>query len=126
MFEPQRREAFCDYLVAQNNHGKAAAELAKCLEDNDFVSPSGKSKHQLWMRLCDLCAAHPEELPRRWASIRSSGAAYLGSEMKRDGVVQAADYYIRLGRFEEARNVYEEAVTTVVTAGTLGWCLTLI
>ena len=63
MFEPQRREAFCDYLVAQNDHGKAAAELAKCLEDNDFVSPSGKSKHQLWMRLCDLCAAHPEELP---------------------------------------------------------------
>mmetsp|Transcript_27913 Transcript_27913/g.86345 ORF Transcript_27913/g.86345 Transcript_27913/m.86345 type:complete len:928 (+) Transcript_27913:155-2938(+) len=121
MFEPQRREAFCDYLVTQKRYGRAVAELAACVDDNDFVSPSGKSKHQLWMRLCDLCAAHPEELPKSLDvdAIIRSGLARFTDEVGRLWC-KLADYYIRLGRFDHARDVYEEACTTVVTARDFG------
>lgn len=121
MLEPNKREALCDWLVAQGDHGRAASELAACLNDADFVSPSGKSKHQLWMRLCDLCAAHPEDLPSLLDvdQIIRSGLSRFRDEVGRLWC-KLADYYIRLGRFEEARNIYEEAVTTVVTARDFG------
>ena len=116
MYEPNGREAFVDYLVAQGKHGDAIVELVKICEDDDFASPSGKSRHQLWMRLCDLCAAHPEAAPRSLdvdALIRSGLARFTDEVGKL--WCKLADYYIRLGDFEDARDVYEEAVTTVVT-----------
>ncbi|KAH8047031.1 hypothetical protein JL722_13370 [Aureococcus anophagefferens] len=116
MYEPNGREAFVDYLAAQGRHGDAIVELVKICEDDDFASPSGKSRHQLWMRLCDLCAAHPEAAPRSLdvdALIRSGLARFTDEVGKL--WCKLADYYIRLGDFEDARDVYEEAVTTVVT-----------
>ena len=68
------------------------------------------------MRLCDLCAAHPEAAPRSLdvdALIRSGLARFTDEVGKL--WCKLADYYIRLGDFEDARDVYEEAVTTVVT-----------
>jgi pre-mRNA-splicing factor SYF1 len=46
MYEPNGREAFVDYLAAQGRHGDAIVELVKICEDDDFASPSGKSRHQ--------------------------------------------------------------------------------
>ena len=87
-----------------------------CVNDEDFVSLSGKSKHQLWMRLCDMCALHPESLPSSLDvdAIIRSGLSRFTDEVGRLWC-KLADYYIRLGRFERARDVYEEACTTVVT-----------
>ncbi|KAJ1450859.1 hypothetical protein M885DRAFT_621310 [Pelagophyceae sp. CCMP2097] len=116
MFEPARREALVDYLFTAGRFGEAASELATCVNDDDFLSPSGKSKHQLWMRLCDVCAAHPQLLPQSLNvdAIIRSGLSRFTDEVGRLWC-KLADYYIRLGSFERARDVYEEACTTVVT-----------
>ena len=42
MFEPQRREAFADYLSAHGDFGEAVELLVACVDDPDFVSPAGK------------------------------------------------------------------------------------
>ena len=46
------------------NYEEAAVQLAACVNDDDFVSPKGHSKHAMWMRLCDLCADHPNEVAK--------------------------------------------------------------
>ena len=41
---------------------EAAQQLAVCVNDDEFVSPQGHSKHQLWMRLCDMCSKYPKQV----------------------------------------------------------------
>ena len=36
--------------------------LASCVNDDTFVSLEGKSKHQLWLELCDVITRHPDEV----------------------------------------------------------------
>ena len=39
---------------AQDRWGEAARKLAEMLNDDTFRSLEGKSKHQLWLELCDM------------------------------------------------------------------------
>ena len=52
------------YPPKVGNYEEAAVQLAACVNDDDFVSPKGHSKHAMWMRLCDLCADHPNEVAK--------------------------------------------------------------
>ena len=36
--------------------------LASCVNDDTFVSLEGKSKHQLWLELCDVITRHPDKV----------------------------------------------------------------
>lgn len=36
--------------------------LAKAVNDDTFVSLEGKSKHQLWLELCDIITRHPRDV----------------------------------------------------------------
>lgn len=42
--------------------GDAARKLSELLNDDTFRSLEGKSKHQLWLELCDLITKHPREV----------------------------------------------------------------
>jgi pre-mRNA-splicing factor SYF1 len=58
---------------------EAAAQLAICVNDDAFLSPKATTKHALWMRLCDMCAKHPQAVSRRLkvdAIIRSGLARF--------------------------------------------------
>ncbi|CAN0184036.1 unnamed protein product [Discosporangium mesarthrocarpum] len=70
----------------------------------------------MWMRLCDLCAKHPEEITGalKVDAIIRSGLAHFTDEVGRLWC-KLADYYIRLGQFERARDIYEEAINSVVS-----------
>eukprot|EP00613_Pedinella_sp_CCMP2098_P056321 CAMPEP_0171859454 /NCGR_PEP_ID=MMETSP0992-20121227/25903_1 /TAXON_ID=483369 /ORGANISM="non described non described, Strain CCMP2098" /LENGTH=307 /DNA_ID=CAMNT_0012481101 /DNA_START=19 /DNA_END=938 /DNA_ORIENTATION=- len=116
MFDPQHREAYVDYLVKVGNAEEAAVQLAACVEDEDFISPLGHSNHQMWMRLCDLCAQHPLEVGRslKVDPIIRSGIARFTDEVGKLWC-RLADFYIRGGQFERARDIFEEAVGTVIT-----------
>lgn len=46
----------------QEMWGEAARMLASCVNDDTFVSLEGKSKHQLWLELCDVITRHPDEV----------------------------------------------------------------
>lgn len=117
MFEPSRREEYVNYLEEIGQYGEAARQIAACLDDDNFVSPSGQTRHQMWMHLCDICATHPEEgsstLMNVDAIIRS-GISKFSDEVGRLWC-RLADYYIRLGQFERARDIYEEAINSVTT-----------
>lgn len=40
--------------------GEVASRLAAVLNDDTFRSLEGKSKHQLWLELCDTVTRHPK------------------------------------------------------------------
>jgi len=39
-----------------------ASRLAQVLNDDTFRSLEGKSKHQLWLELCDVITRHPKQV----------------------------------------------------------------
>ena len=44
----------------QGSWGEAAKKLAEVVDDDTFRSLEGKSKHQLWLELCDIITRHPD------------------------------------------------------------------
>ena len=115
MFDPSQREEFVDYLLSVGQFGEAAQQLAIIVNDSDFVSQKGRTKHDLWMQLCNLLSRHPDKVQGLKAEpIIRSGLRQFSDEVGRLWCA-LADYYIRLGHFERARDIYEEGCTTVLT-----------
>lgn len=67
------------------------------------------------MQLCDLMSAHPDEVLSLRADpiIRSGIGRYKEHTAKL--WTSLAQYYIRLGQLEKARDVFEEAIDKVTT-----------
>lgn len=42
--------------------GEVAARLSAVLNDDTFRSLEGKTKHQLWLELCDIITRHPRDV----------------------------------------------------------------
>lgn len=118
MFDPSQRESYVEYLEERGQYEEAARQLLLCVEDESFVSSFARSKHAIWMHLCNLCADHPERvcnsLGRKVEDIIRGGIARFSDEVGRLWC-RLADYYTRLGQFEQARDVYEEAIEAVKT-----------
>ncbi|KAI7844217.1 hypothetical protein COHA_002351 [Chlorella ohadii] len=113
--EPTHAEEFIAYLRIKQLWGEAARRLADVVNDEGFRSLEGKSKHQLWLELCDLVTKHPNEVKdMKVEAILRSGIRRFTDEVGRLWT-SLADYFIRRGMFERARDVYEEGLTSVVT-----------
>lgn len=120
MYDPSRREDLATYMLStETKAADAARELAQCVQDEAFRSPSGKSKHQLWMKLIDVCAAVGDDCP---VDVERSVRAGLMRFTDEVGLLwcKLAEFYIRSGRFESARDVYDEAASTVLTVRDFG------
>ena len=115
-YNPSYREELVNYLETISQYEEASRQLSICINDDHFIPLSGSTKHQLWMRLCDMCALHPIETSRslKVESVIRSGINRFSDEVGRLWT-RLADYYIRLGQFERARDIYEEAMQTVTT-----------
>lgn len=97
---PEDTEDYIEYLISINRLDESATQLAHIVNQDDFVSKHGKSKHQLWSELCDLISKHPTQIKTLNvdAIIRGGLRRYtdsLGSLWN-----SLADYYIRSGLFE--------------------------
>lgn len=117
MFDPMHREEFIFYLEEIEQYEEAARQLAICLNDEHFTSPSGQTHHQIWMHLCELCARHAQQVSHTDLDVDAiirSGLTKFSDEVGRLWT-SLADYYIRLGQFETSRDVYEEALSKVTT-----------
>ncbi|PSC72105.1 Pre-mRNA-splicing factor SYF1 [Micractinium conductrix] len=113
--EPTHSEEFIAYLKIKQLWGEAARRLAGVVNDEAFRSLEGKSKHQLWLELCDLVTKHPNEVKEmKVEAILRSGIRRFTDEVGRLWT-SLADYFIRRGMFERARDVYEEGLTSVMT-----------
>ncbi|XP_050403094.1 pre-mRNA-splicing factor SYF1 [Patella vulgata] len=108
-------EEYIEYLKSIGWLDEAAIRLADLINDETFVSKEGKSKHQLWNELCELIAKNPDKV----TSLKIEPIIRQGLKRYSDqiGVLwnSLADYYIRGGHFERARDIYEEAIQTVIT-----------
>lgn len=112
---PENAEAYVQYLSNAGRLDEAALCLSKIVNNDNFYSQEGKSNHQLWNELCELISQHPHEIKSLNvdAIIRSGLRRYtdqLGHLWN-----SLADYYVRSGLFDRARDVYEEAIQTVTT-----------
>lgn len=116
MFDPSQRETFVKFLEENGLYQEAARQLTQCVDDPHYVSPIGSSRHQLWMKLCDLCATHVEAVSgdMNVEAIIRSGIAKFSDEVGRLWT-RLADFYVHQGLFDKARDVYEEALASVVT-----------
>lgn len=113
--EPSHAEEFIAYLQAKGLWGEAARRLAMLVNDDSFRSLAGKTKHQLWLELCDIITKQPDAVKDMPVdAILRGGIRKFTDEVGRLWC-SLADYYIRRGLFERARDVYEQGMTTVVT-----------
>eukprot|EP00054_Salpingoeca_dolichothecata_P022979 m.151894 g.151894 ORF g.151894 m.151894 type:complete len:1145 (-) comp24526_c1_seq1:392-3826(-) len=115
MIEPNAAEEYIEYLLTVGRLDDAALKLVAVLNNSEFVSPSGKSHHQLWVQLCELICKHPEEI----VSLNVETIIRAGLRKFTDMVgalwCSLSDYFIRCGNFEKARDVFEESIQTVMT-----------
>uniref|UniRef100_A0A061S5R0 Pre-mRNA-splicing factor SYF1 n=1 Tax=Tetraselmis sp. GSL018 TaxID=582737 RepID=A0A061S5R0_9CHLO len=113
--EPTHAEEYIAYLQSKELWGEAARRLAQLVNDDGFRSLAGKSKHQLWLELCDIITKQPDAVKDMPVdAILRGGIRKFTDEVGRLWC-SLADYYIRRGMFEKARDIYEEGMTTVVT-----------
>ncbi|XP_042907950.1 pre-mRNA-splicing factor syf1 homolog isoform X2 [Parasteatoda tepidariorum] len=108
-------EDFIDYLAEIDRLDEASIKLAEVVNNERFVSKHGKPKHQLWNELCELISKNPEKVK----SLNVDAIIRDGLRRFSDQVGHfwncLADYYIRSGLFDRARDIYEEAINTVMT-----------
>lgn len=112
---PEDAEEFINYLVKVDRLDEAAQQLAHIVDNEHFVSKSGKSNHQLWNELCDMISKNPDKV----VSLNVDAIIRSGLRRYTDQLGHLwnslADYYVRSGLFERARDIYEEAIQTVTT-----------
>merc|ERR1719232_2160029 len=112
---PDNSEQYIEYLVSVERLDEASQVLAKCVNNPDFVSKAGKSNHTLWNELCEMISKNPVKIK----TLNVDAIIRSGLRRYTDQVGHLwnslADYYIRSGLFERARDIYEEAIQTVTT-----------
>ncbi len=93
-----------EYLISVGEVGEAVAQLASIVDNERFVSERGASRHELWVKLCELLANHPREatsvarLPVD--AIIRQGISRFTHELARLWIA-LAQYYIRLANFQK-------------------------
>ncbi|KAF6023023.1 hypothetical protein EB796_018665 [Bugula neritina] len=113
--QPEKAEDFLTYLMKIHKLDEAAIRLASLINDENFVSKEGKSKHTLWNELCELISKNPDKV----TSLKVDAIIRQGLKKFTDQIGllwnSLADYYTRAGLFDKACDVYEEAIETVIT-----------
>ncbi|KAK9267469.1 hypothetical protein L1049_009895 [Liquidambar formosana] len=114
-YDPSHIEDFIEFLLNSSLWQEAAERLASVLNDDQFYSIKGKTKHRLWLELCDLLTKHATEISGlNVDAIIRGGIRKFTDEVGRLWT-SLADYYIRRNLPEKARDIFEEGMMTVVT-----------
>ncbi|XWS19532.1 hypothetical protein CRYUN_Cryun31cG0024000 [Craigia yunnanensis] len=114
-YDPCHIEDFIEFLVNSSLWQETTERLASVLNDDQFFPIKGKTKHRLWLELCDLLTTHATEVSGlNVDAIIRGGIRKLTDEVGRLWT-SLADYYIRRNLFEKARGIFEEGMATVVT-----------
>jgi pre-mRNA-splicing factor SYF1 len=69
----------------------------------------------MWLELCDLCTKHAPVISGLRVEPIVRGALRRFTDDTGRLWAALADYFIRLGHFEKARDVFEEGLGTVLT-----------
>lgn len=112
---PEDAEEYISYLSAANRLDEAAQQLASIVDNEHFVSKHGKSNHQLWNELCELISKNPNEIHSLNVDAIIRGGLRRYTDQLGHLWNSLANYYVRSGLFDRARDIYEEAIQTVTT-----------
>ncbi len=112
---PDEAEEFVEYLTSIGRLDDAAVQLAKIVNNQEFVSKRGKSNHALWYELCELISKNPDKVKTLDVDAILRGGLRRYTDQVGHLWNSLADYYIRSGLFERARDIYEESIQTVTT-----------
>lgn len=112
---PENAEEYIVYLVSIDRLDEAALRLAAIVNQENFISKDGKSNHQLWHDLCDLICKNPTKVSSLKVDPIIRGGIKRFSDERGKLWCSLADFYIRSGHFEKARDIYEESIQTVTT-----------
>ncbi|KAK1969846.1 pre-mRNA-splicing factor SYF1 [Colletotrichum sublineola] len=117
---PEDAEDFIELLTQVGFFTEAIKKYMDILDNPRFTSKHGKGHYELWSEMVDLMVEHAAEIE----TGHETGIDV--DKIIRSGIVRFADqrgklwcglatYWIRRGSFERARDVFEEAITTVMT-----------
>eukprot|EP01050_Picozoa_sp_SAG11_P001122 SAG11_NODE_46_length_20454_cov_11.499386_15_plen_554_part_00 len=113
--QPDVVEEYVKFLLKAERYDEAAMQLAHAVNSEDFVSREGRSKHEIWLQLCDLLSKNPTAV----SGIKAEAIIRAGIRKFTDETgklwTSLAEYHTRLGAFEQTRDVFEEALCTVQT-----------
>lgn len=112
---PDDVEELIEYLISQDKLDDAAQKLATIVDNENFVSKHGKSNHQLWNELCELMSKNPNKVHSLNVDAIIRGGLTRYTDQLSRLWNSLADYYVRSGLFDRARDIYEEAIQTVTT-----------
>jgi pre-mRNA-splicing factor SYF1 len=113
--DPGAAEDYIEYLVSIGRLDDAAVKLADAVNDDRYVSKKGRTQHELWQWLCELISQNPGEIESLRVDPIIRGGLRRFTDMLGKLWCALADYYTRQGNFEKARDIYEEAIETVMT-----------
>lgn len=117
---PEDGEDFIERLIENGRYTEAVKKYMDILNNPKFRSKNTKSNFQLWSELVDLLVTRAKE-------IETGGIVDMDAEkIIRSGIGRFADqrgklwaglatYWITMGNFERARDIFEEGITTVMT-----------
>lgn len=100
-------------LLKAERWDEAVVELCGALRDMKWEPEGGKSREELWIELARVAARHPKEVLSVDVPSLLRGAIRGAVTDVGELWVVLGEYFIRKGLFEDARNVYEEAVATL-------------
>lgn len=117
---PEHAEDFIELLVDMRQYTEAVKQYMKILNNPKFKSKEAKGPFEFWTEMLELLIDHAREIETGEDAgidvdnIIRSGIAQFSDQQ---GIlwVSLARYHIRKGDYERARDVFEEAVTTVMT-----------
>ncbi|RKP12695.1 hypothetical protein BJ684DRAFT_20781, partial [Piptocephalis cylindrospora] len=113
---PHTAEDLVDLLLQEHRWSDVITELHRLIHDPTFRSAQGRAPHQLWILLCQLISEHPNRLPPHLNAevILRSGASAFPDQAGRLWCA-LAQYWVRLGFLDRARDTYEEGISHVTT-----------
>ncbi len=117
---PEDAEDFIELLAEEGLYTEAAQKYIDILNNPRFRSKHSKGPFELWSEMVDLLVDHAAEIETSHETgidverIVRSGIDRF-SDQRGKLWVGLATYWVRKGSFERARDVFEEAITTVMT-----------
>lgn len=117
---PEETEDYIDLLIDTGHYRDAVNRYIDILDNPKFVSKNLKSDFQLWNDMVELMVSKARQIGDSSVSgINADRIIRSGIERFPDqrGKLWAglATYWITMGDFDQARDVFEEAITTVMT-----------
>ncbi|KAK8807297.1 hypothetical protein WA158_004056 [Blastocystis sp. Blastoise] len=115
LLEPSFREEYVDYLLSIEQYDEAAVQMSICCNDPSFVSSKQTTTYGLWLNLAELLTKHPKDIK----SVKIEPILRNGLKRFQEDTGKLwcylATYFIKIGNFERARDIYEEGIKSVMS-----------